>query len=167
MKIFFIPRITKISHIMKKIILFSCIISGSIGQALAQNLNLKLEANLSYGSEGLSNIWSWKDPQDGKEYALVGAANGMSVVDISTPTAPKKIVQIPGPNSSWREIRTNGNYAYITTEGGGGLQIVDLTNLPGTNLTTKIWNPTISGKVLSSIHALQIDNGRIYLYGSN
>jgi len=152
---------------MKKILLFSCIVSGSIYQATGQNLNLKLESNLSYGSEGLSNIWSWKDPQDGKEYALVGAANGMSVVDISTPTAPKKIVQIPGPNSSWREIRTNGNYAYITTEGGGGLQIVDLTNLPGTNLTTKTWTPTISGKTLSSIHALQIDNGRIYLYGSN
>jgi len=151
---------------MKRAVLFLAVTSGAMVSALGQNLNLKLEANLSYGSESLSNIWSWKDPQDGKEYALVGAADGMSVVDVSTPSAPKKIVQIPGPNSTWREIRTNGNYAYITTEGGGGLQIVDLTNLPATNLTTKTWAPTISGKVLSSIHALQIDNGKIYLYGS-
>jgi choice-of-anchor B domain-containing protein len=151
---------------MKNSFLLSIIFFGIIFQTMGQNTNLKLEANLSYGSEGLSNIWSWKDPQDGIEYALVGAANGMSVVDVSTPSSPKKIVQIPGPNSIWREIRTNGNYAYITTEAGGGLQIVDLTNLPNTNLTTKLWTPTISGTVLGSIHSLQIDNGKIYLYGS-
>jgi choice-of-anchor B domain-containing protein len=151
---------------MKNSSLLSIIFWGVLFQAMGQNTNLKLEANLSYGSEGLSNIWSWKDPQDGIEYALVGAADGMSVVDVSTPSTPKKIVQIPGPNSIWREIRTNGSYAYITTEAGGGLQIVDLTNLPNTNLTTKLWTPTISGTVLGSIHSLQIDNGKIYLYGS-
>jgi choice-of-anchor B domain-containing protein len=151
---------------MKKTLLTSFAVFSTLFQAFGQNINLKLEANLTY-PDTLSNIWAWKNNLDGKEYALVGTTNGVSIVDVSTPSNPKKIVQIPGRSSEWREIRTNGNYAYITTEGGGGLQIVDLTNLPATNLTTKLWTPTISGKVLSSIHALQVDNGKIYLYGSN
>jgi choice-of-anchor B domain-containing protein len=134
----------------------------------AQNLNLVLADQLSYGSQSLSNIDTWKDPQDGKEYALVGAANGLSIVDITNPSNVTQIVQIPGPNSIWREVKTNGNYAYVTTEAGAyGLQIVNLTNLPATNLQSVTWTPTISSTQLKTIHALHIDNGKVYLYGTN
>ncbi len=134
---------------------------------IAQDLNVTLASQLSYGSQNLSNICGWVDTTDGKEYALVGGGYGLSVVDVSNPSAPVEIVQIPGPHSIWREIKTNGNYAYVTTEAGGGLQIVDLGNLPATNLATAIWAPVINGTTLSSIHALHIDNGKVYLYGSN
>lgn len=153
---------------MKRIILLFSSFLLVLTTLMSQNLNVTLTDHLSYGSEGLANIWHWKDPQDGKEYALVGAANGMSIVDVSNPANVVLITQIPGPNCKWREIRTNGNHAYITTEcGTTGLQIVDLINLPGTNLDTATWSPTISGTKLNTIHALQIDNGKVYLYGSN
>ena len=153
---------------MRKLITLVSALIVIAAASSAQNTNLTLVSHLSYGSQTLSNICGWVDTADGKEYALVGAQNGLSVVDISVPANPVEIVQIPGPSSIWREIKTNGNYAYVTTEDGAiGLQIVDLTNLPATNLTTATWTPTIGGTQLSTIHALHIDNGKVYLYGSN
>ena len=153
---------------MKKLLLIFSVLASFTSDLFSQNVNVTLSDQLSYGNTGLSNLWEWKDPQDGKEYALVGAANGLSIVDVSNPANVFQVTLISGPNCTWREIRTNGNYAYVTTECGSvGLQIVNLTNLPGTNLQTATWTPTIGGTQLNTIHALQIDNGKIYLYGSN
>src|ERR1035437_713763 len=138
--------------------------------ANAQDLNLTLASTYTYSTGTIANIGGWKSPVDGKEYALVGAHNGLSIVDVSTPTAPVQITLIPGPSSLWREVKMNGNYAYVTTEAGtSGLQIVDLTNLPATNLAVATWTPTILGTPLKTIHSLHIDNakGKVYLYGSN
>src|SRR5262245_23123421 len=80
----------------------------------SQNVNVTLLDQLQYSGSGqdLSNLWHWKDPQDGKEYALVGAEDGLSIVDVSNPANVFEVTQIPGPSCVWREIRTNGNYAY-------------------------------------------------------
>lgn len=155
----------------KHLILFLSVIAFA-AQSHSQNLNLNLVGQLSYGSEELSNIWGWTDTADGKEYALVGAADGLSIVDVSTPASPVEIVKIPVPASSqgctWREVKTWGNYAYVTTECGTmGLQIVELTNLPATNLNVATWKPVINGDTLETIHALHADNGKVYLYGCN
>lgn len=135
--------------------------------SFSQNLNVTLADQLSYSATALSNICGWTSPIDGKEYALVGAANGLSIVDVTNPANVFQVTLISGPNSTWREVKTNGNYAYVTTEAGGGLQIVNLTNLPTTPLPTATWTPTISSQTLQTIHALHIDNGKVYLYGSN
>ncbi|MEW6469965.1 MAG: choice-of-anchor B family protein [Bacteroidota bacterium] len=141
------------------------IVSGAAAQA---NYNLTLAGTLTYGGQSLSNICGWVDPQDNKEYALVGAQNGLSIVDVTNPAAPTQIVQIPGPSSTWREIKVWGNYAYVTTESGTvGLQIVDLLPLPSPSLTVTTWQPTINSQTLEKIHALHIDAGRVYLYGGN
>lgn len=135
----------------------------------AQNFNLTLEAVKSYGSEKLSNIWGYVDKQ-GNEYALVGAANGLSVVNVTNPKSPVEVKKITGPGPcTWREVKTIGDYAYVTTECGSvGLQIVDLSGLPGnTNLPVATWAPTISGKKLATIHALDVEGTRLYLYGTN
>ncbi len=138
--------------------------------SLAQNLNVTFRANMTtpWNGQSLANIWGYVDTT-GKEYALVGASAGMSIVDVTNPSAPVHIKQIAGPNNGWREIKTYKKYAYVTTEGGSGLQIINLSNLPGTNTPSKFWAPTISGTALDNIHALHIDEakGYIYLWGSN
>lgn len=132
----------------------------------AQNLNVTLAGTLTYPG-ALSNITSYVDSQ-GNEYALVGAAGGMSVVNVNNPSAPTQVALITGPNCSWREIKVLNNHAYITTECGSiGLQIVDLSPLPNTTLPTTTWLPTINGDPMTTIHALHADAGRIYLYGSS
>ncbi|MFM9008761.1 MAG: choice-of-anchor B family protein, partial [Bacteroidota bacterium] len=74
---------------------------------------------------------------------------------------------IPGTNSFWREVQTWGKYAYVTTEGCcNGLQIVNLSNLPGTP-TSKYWTGSgaIAGQV-GKIHTVHIRDGYAYLNGS-
>lgn len=132
--------------------------------ATAQSKNITYKSSIPY--QGLSNIWGFKDTT-GKEYALAGANNHLSIVDVTNPAQPIKRFSVPGPNSAWREIRTYGRYAYVTTEGGGGVTIVDLRSLPD---TIHYKNYTGDGAVtgfIDAIHALHIDNNKLYLYGGN
>ncbi len=136
--------------------------------APAQDFNLQLRATLDYPGQTLANVWGYT--QDGREYALVGASRGLSIVDVTNPDAPVQIVQIPGPNNLWREIKTYRHYAYVTTEGGGGVQIVDLSKLPSPDLDYHNYTGTgeIAGQ-LGAIHALHVDETRgfLYTYGGN
>lgn len=135
---------------------------------IAQNVNVTFQSKTTYAGQTLSNIWGYAAA--GKEYALVGAKNGMIVMDVTNPAAPVQIVQIPGASSQWREIKTYQHYAYIATEGGGGLQIVDLSPLPGASLPVYTYTGGGTTPVaLNTIHALQVDEatGFLYLYGSN
>lgn len=131
----------------------------------AQNLNVKFRSQLKYSGQSLANICGYVD-KTGKEYALVGTSKGMSIVDVSNPDAPVEVSMITGPSSSWREIKVKGDYAYVTTEGGGGLVIVNMSSLPDkTGIVSKSWTGGSAGS-LTSIHALHIDGNFIYLYGS-
>jgi choice-of-anchor B domain-containing protein len=88
--------------------------------------------DMGTGSGSGSDIWGWTDPLDGKEYALMGLSTGTAFIDISTPTAPVYLGFLPTAtsNSTWRDIKTLGNYAYIVSEASGhGMQIFDLTQL--------------------------------------
>jgi choice-of-anchor B domain-containing protein len=139
--------------------LFSC--------SLYAQLNFQFRSQYPYPSNvALSNIWGYVDTL-GNEYALVGTQEGMDIIDVSNPVNPQLRYHVPGPNSIWREVRTHQKYAYVTTEGGGGLRIVNLSYLPD-SIQTRTWtgNNAINGQ-LNTIHALHIDNGHIYLYGSN
>ncbi|HRI59307.1 MAG TPA: choice-of-anchor B family protein, partial [Saprospiraceae bacterium] len=134
----------------------------------AQNINISHRSTLTYTNQTLANVWGYAS--GGNEYALVGAKNGLSIVDVTNPDNPDEIIQISGPTSSWREIKTYQHYAYVVSEGGGGVQIIDLANLPGTNLSWHSYkgNGPINN-LLSNIHALHVDvtKGYLYLYGAN
>lgn len=149
---------------MKLKLLFASVAFTTI--VTAQNLNVKFRSQFKFASGvSCSNICGYVD-KTGKEYALVGTSKGMSIVDISNPDKPAEVKAITGPESQWREIKVKGNYAYVTTEGGGGLQIVNLGSLPtASGITTKSWTGGSAGN-LTSIHALHIDGNYVYLYGS-
>ena len=135
--------------------------------SIAQNINVAFDAHLTYPGQTCANICGYVD-STGREYALVGASFGMSIVDVTIPTAPVQVKQIPGIHNLWREIKVRGNFAYVTTEGGGGLQIVDLRSLPDTaGLIYHNWTGSGAGIGLNSMHSLHIDRNFIYLYGSN
>ncbi|HET6227116.1 MAG TPA: choice-of-anchor B family protein [Bacteroidia bacterium] len=149
---------------MKLKLLSACLAVATI--LSAQNVNVKLRSQLEYPSGvSCSNICGYVD-KTGKEYALVGTSKGISIVDISNPDSPSEVKAVNGPTSQWREIKVKGNYAYVTTEGGGGLQIVNLSSLPtASGITVKSWTGGTAGN-LTSIHALHIDGNFVYLYGS-
>jgi choice-of-anchor B domain-containing protein len=137
--------------------------------ASAQNQNFQLRSSLTFPGQTLANVCGWTAP-DGKEYALVGASQGLVIVDISNPDEPQQIVQIPGPDNLWKEIKTYSHYAYVTSEGGGGVQIVDLSALPSANLQYHNYRGTGAiANQMDAIHALHIDQekGILYTYGGN
>ncbi|MEY4111414.1 MAG: hypothetical protein RLZZ46_1770, partial [Bacteroidota bacterium] len=158
---------------MKKLLSLFLLISISATAQPPVGKNIQLAGTLTY-PQGvvMSNIGGYVDSL-GNEYALVGTSEGLSIVDVTNPAVPVEVAAIPGPNSIWREVKTWQKYAYVTTEGGAqGLQIVDLSNLPdASNIPYQTWQPFVSagssGQTLETIHALHIEDGFVYLYGSN
>jgi choice-of-anchor B domain-containing protein len=136
--------------------------------AQSQNLNTTFRSKIVYPSQTLANIWG--HVAGGKEYALLGGAQGLIIVDVTNPDAPQQIVQIPGPNNLWKEIKTYKHCAYVVSEGGQGIQVVDLSNLPSANLNYKYYkgDGAIANQ-LNRIHALHIDTtkGFLYAYGGD
>ena len=100
---------------MKNIFQIACFCLLSIS-SIAQ-LNLTEVGTLDLNSahfQGLNDIWGYTD-EFGNEYALVGGTKGTSVVDISDPANPVEVFFEPGLESIWRDIKTVGDYAYVTT----------------------------------------------------
>lgn len=104
-----------------------------------------------------SSVWGYTAP-DGREYALLGAGNGTSIIDITDAANPVERAFIPGPSSRWRELKAYQHYAYVVTEGGGGLQIIDLSQLP----ISASLAATYVG--FDRAHTVTIDEARGYLY---
>jgi len=134
----------------------------------AQNFNITNRARMTFPGQTAANICGYA--AKGHEYALVGGSQGLIIVEVTNPDAPVKLVQLPGPTSLWKEIKTYGHYAYVTSEGGQGVQIVDLSQLPNPNPAYKFYtgDGAIAGQ-LNTIHALHIDTtaGYLYAYGSS
>lgn len=153
-----------------KNILVCYLILFTILNVNGQGVNVDLLGQVDYealhGTE-LNDIWGYVD-ENGNEYALVGAEKGVSIVDVTDPENPVEIYWLSGSNSVWRDLKVYGDYAYITTEGYDGLQIIDLTPLPGGTIsnTSNYFGP--SGNTWFSAHNLYIDeSGYGYIFGSS
>lgn len=154
---------------MKKIIYFFFLFSIFTFEIFSQK-NISFRSHLSYpnsldSANRLSNIWGYA--ANGKEYALVGTNLGLSIVDVTDPDTCIALFTVRAATSIWREIRTHGTFAYVTTEGGSGVTIVDLSNLPF-SIKDTIWkgNGMVENQI-DKIHALHIEDGFLYLYGGN
>ncbi len=148
---------------MRKLLLFILSICSSFLSAQTPNENINLLSHISFGSATASNICGYADTA-GREYALVGWEFGVKVIEVTNPANPIAITNVAGPQNLWREIKVNGHYAYITTEGGGGLKIADLANLPNPNIPVVNWTGPVGGYSIGGIHALHIDNDKVYLF---
>ena len=90
--------------------------------------------NGPFRTGALNDIWGWTDAETGREYALVGNRSGTTFVDVtdgSNPLVLGKLLTQSG-NSTWRDIKTRGNYAFVVSEASNhGMQVFDLTRLRG------------------------------------
>lgn len=149
---------------------FFCFLTFLISfSSWAQNFNLDSLSHMDFNSTHntqLNEIWGYTD-ELGNEYALVGARNGVSIVDVTNPQNPIEVYWHTGLTSVWRDIKTYGDFAYVTTEADDGLLIIDLSPLPNNPIvnTTNYYNTT---DYWSSAHNIYIDeNGYGYVFGSN
>ncbi len=147
--------------------------AGMAGIYPCKNIDLLAHLPLNDLGGGSGNdIWGWTDPQTNHEYALMGLSTGTAFVDITDPTNPIHLGNLPAQsnNSIWRDIKVYENFAFIVSEAPGhGMQIFDLTQLrdvaapPETFVTTRHYTD------ISNAHniAINTDTGFAYIVGSN
>ena len=70
-------------------------------------LNISHQSTTTYGPR-LNDIWGYA--ADGNEYALVGLRTGVNILDITDPANPVDLGTATGPTSTWRDIKTYGEY---------------------------------------------------------
>lgn len=75
--------------------------------------------------ERSSSIWGYTDA-NGNEFALLGTSEGVRIFSLSDPYKPRELGFIRGTSSPWRELKTAGHYAYVTTEASDGLLVINL-----------------------------------------
>lgn len=129
------------------------------------SLNVTKLGHLAYNEE-LSDVRGCL--HNGREYALVGAHSGFSIVDVTDPTNPTEVFYEAGPSTVWRDAFYYDGYMYgVNDNGGGGMVIIDMTPLPGsTNLPVTYY--TGSTYPFTTAHNIFIDeNGFVYLLGAN
>src|SRR4051812_41716703 len=68
-----------------------------------------------------NDIWGWTDPLTDREYALVGLSNGVAFVDVTNPTSPIYLGNLPthadDPNFRiWRSVKVYRNHLYVVSE---------------------------------------------------
>ena len=110
-------------------------VAGMAGGYPCSNIDLMAFLPLDQIGGGNGNdIWGWTDSVTGKEYAIMGLTTGTAFVDISDPVNPVYMGHLPPHTgvspSSWRDIKTYNDHAYIGSEAlNSGMQVVDLTQL--------------------------------------
>ena len=80
----------------------------------------------------MNDVWGWVDPESRREYALSGAMDGVTIVDVTDPVRPQAIMRFPSdakPDSEsyWRDIKVYNSTAYIVADWiPNHVQVVDL-----------------------------------------
>ena len=122
----------------------------------------------TFNATNANDSWGWTDPQDGKEYALVGVRDGVAFVDISDPVNPLYLGKLPthsGP-SLWRDLKTYNNYVFVVSEASNhGMQVFDLTRLRNVANPPETFTEDAHYDGFGSAHNVVINESEGYAYG--
>ncbi|MBM4109638.1 MAG: choice-of-anchor B family protein [Phycisphaerae bacterium] len=115
--------------------------------------------------ENGNDCWGYVSPS-GREYALMALANQLAVVEVTDPRNPVIVQRIAHPSSLWGDVKTFNAYCYVSNEQGGGIQVIDLSQVD-TGVVTLVRSVTSNG--LSTTHNVVLDPTFPYLFlaGSN
>ncbi len=128
----------------------------------------------SVGGEGGANdVWGYAS--EGREFVLLGLRNGTAFIEITNPTAPLHLGNLPGHLSSrsiWRDIETYQGHAFIASEAfSHGVQVFDLGTLFSVSAPPVEFQEVAhySGENLGSAHTLAVNeaSGFLYVLGSD
>ncbi len=143
---------------------------GNGEPATFNSQNITLLAHLTLGdfpggSSTGNDCWGYVSPS-GREYAIMGLERGYGFVEVTDPANPVIVGYVSGPASLWHDIKVIGQYAYGVSEGGSGIQVIDLSDIDNGNVSL-VRNKTQQGH--SSTHNIVAnpDSGFLYLVGAN
>lgn len=150
------------------ILIMLTVFSAGLRSQSVSNMTL-LGSKHEFTTGGTPSGWHyascWGYVAGGREYAIIGHYAGTTVYDITNSSNIVNKGTIPGPGSfyNYREMRTYSHYLYIVSEGGSGVQIVDLQYLPDSLHFVRSY--TFSGYTRS--HTISQDGRFLYLNGGN
>lgn len=146
---------------------------GSAAGFPCSNFTLQGQITLAaMGAGGGNDSWGWTDPQDGKEYAIVGLNNGTAFIDISDPVDPQYLGKLPTHTnpSTWRDVKVYNNHAFVVSEANGhGMQVFDLTRLRNVANPPETFTEDAHYGNFGSAHNIVIneDSGYAYAVGTS
>jgi choice-of-anchor B domain-containing protein len=125
-----------------------------------------------------SSLWGWYDDM-GNEVALIGTNQGLSFVDVTTPTNPKYLGTLEPPSngglSFWRDVRVYQNYVYTVTENGNMqyldmnplLKLRDTNQIPENGLLLQSYASEFGNMYKTHTIYINEETGFAYLVGTN
>jgi choice-of-anchor B domain-containing protein len=120
----------------------------------------------AFDGAGVSDLWGWSDPEGG-EYVIVGKTNGVAFFDVTEPTAPVYLGELPNPalvQEIWHDIKVYDNHAFIVSESSPhGMEVFDLTRLRGVD-EPREWDVDAVYPLNISAHNLEINTETGYAY---
>ncbi len=134
---------------------------------ISQSKNITLQHNWDEALYDYNDVWGYAD-FSGKEYAIIGSKTKVHFIEVTNPTNPTLVAEFAlGSNTTWRDIKTFGHYAYAVSEGfsNEGLVIFDLCDIANGNIVKTDQKNDVFGKA----HNIFIDakNNKLYVVGSN
>ena len=147
-------------------LLFACLLCLSL--SAQESLNVRVIKSLDRGSTSYSGSWIYVNAA-GEEYGLVGSASGTAIYPLEEGN-DEELAFIQGPSSRWREFTVIGDFAYVTTEGNGenqGLQVLDLSQLPDTAFLLTTYDSTFTRGHILQKDIFNPDDPYIYVSGTD
>jgi choice-of-anchor B domain-containing protein len=149
------------------LMLLSCASAGAQtfpSQNIVLRSHVDLTAFASSPSTG-NDCWGYVSPS-GREYALVGLRAALAVVEVTDPSNPVIVAEVPHASSLWADVKVYQSYCYVSNESAGGIDIIDLSDVDNGNVTL-VGNLTAGG--LATVHNVVVDEtaGYLYLCGAN
>jgi choice-of-anchor B domain-containing protein len=113
-----------------------------------------------------NSCWGYVSPS-GREYALMGCSDGTGFVDVTVPSDPQIVAFVNGPDSLWHDIKVYQHHAYVVSEGGQGIQVIDMTQIDQ-GIVSYLGDVVLGGDTTAT-HTVAIDetSGFLYRCGGN
>ncbi len=116
-----------------------------------------------FGSTRGADSWGYTS-SSGREYAILGMSNAVAFVEITDPGMPVVVETFSAVESDWRDIKIYEDHAYYVSEGGDGVQIVDLSQIDA-GIVTHQGFVNSNGTTSSHNVAIDTDSGFLYQLG--
>jgi choice-of-anchor B domain-containing protein len=118
----------------------------------------------------LNDVWGWRDPETGQEYALVGRTDGLAFVDITNRLDPVFVGDLPrtqgSPTAAWRDMKVYRDHVFVVADASGrhGMQIFDLTRLRDFDGEPVSHEPDLTYDRIHSAHNIVVNEATGFAY---